>query len=357
MTITQFSERKARGNPIKGKSGKESGWLDVGEIETRGEKLYVVDFGFLGDPEEGTAVELRSGSYRGQVKILSFGFDRRVSRFRLSRSEGSGKIGQKIAEICVDTGVIAIARLTGSKKNAPPSAEKLKRAFEELAGSLKVGREKVLFARTGFGDGKFAGFELLRRGARVGIEIEFIRSKARYPFPTESKKKKPKASVLSGEKLHWAKIEDLWDPAWEAFRKGKEAGRNYFTKLSAGQSALLAIDIFNKSVLHMGGALKFFSGMHQPAVAEQLPAAYRLLDAKNYEKEFARLDAICGPFCRMENLNDQVNEMNRVGWGAEGKEVKRIEKTILGLLKSDPIENYIRRYVKAHPEDFLTKKD
>lgn len=97
-----------------------------------------------------------------------------------------------------------------------------------------------------------------------------------------------KAARLRGEKLHWALIEPIWDDYWEALKIDKETGLKFFLKLSPGQRSLVAIDILNKQILHMGGFRGFLTLFGAYLVAPEVETGYRRIEATPYASSLER---------------------------------------------------------------------
>lgn len=349
MNLAEFLHNKPGNSPTQGEPGKETGWLIVGELKITDGKACFVDTGYFGDKEETTVVKLRKDTYQVEVKVIEFGDDRRVSRLRIASKKVKARLGAKLDVACTDTANITVSDWATAAKATYEQKKKLIEPLgTNLAGLVTIGNG-ACFVSSGFGDGQFPIFALLNGPETIGCEVEFLATDTPYPFKVEHVDKEQQAD----ETFHWSKIESIWDETWEELKKGNEEGRAYFKTISPGRRALVAIDIFNKALLHLGGIQSFFSTAYGAAVAEQVLAGYKLIGAREYAEQFERLFDLAKPVSEAGDFRARRAAWATFRMSAGAQAAYKIEDWILASLKSsDRIEKYIRTYVEAHPEDF-----
>lgn len=355
MTLSAYLKQSPRGNPIKGKTGKESPWLDVGELTFQGE-AQLTDADAFGDPNQGVILQIPKGKYALQVKVIAFGFDRRISRFKLLNSHDrlKAKVGPFLDELGIDSGVATLCDLKFVV--ALTLADKKELCAQDtlaLAAILTSHGGSVATLKTGFGDGVFPVHSLLVNNMQVGIETQFIRKDAPYPFKF---KKQREAMPTADRELHWSLIENIWDSAWNALRKDLTAAKHFFESITPGQRALLSINIFDKFLLRMSGIVDLFVFSYGESLPKEIAAGYRLLGATEHEKKFSELVHLCDPIIRESNLSRRADRYRTFVKTEQGKIAGKLEKWFVNAARRNAIEKYISSYLKLHPNDFPPEK-
>ena len=354
MSAKEFFGKRARGRAREGKVGVETEWLGLGHIELRAAgKIHVVDPIYFGNVKEGCLIGLQKGRYEVEVKCLEFGWDRRVSRFRMALRGVQSQLGRKVDEAFTDTASVTIANAAAAVSTSDKQREEMYEAIgEALAGVSRVNQNLVVYVASGFGDGRFPVHQRLDGDRKIcGFEIEFIPQNAPYPFKSTANPQLEEEENLDRD-IIWIATKHLRDEAWKAMTKGNAKARAFFKTLTPGQRAFLAIDYFQNLVRFSGSAGRFFVNEFGAAVTEEVLAGYKLLGAKEHYRQFKVLFDLAHPYSLHESFEDRMCRYDRVERGESGKALRALTKWFIAKRKSDPIDVYMRRYVNAHPEDF-----
>lgn len=196
-----------------------------------------------------------------------------------------------------------------------------------------------------------------------------------------------KVAKLRGERLHWALVEPMWDDYFEARRAGEDKLSEFLAKLSRGHRALVAINIFTKNILHLGGfRAELANEFSRDALFHhEVHEGYILLGATDYARlvESAisqnagtrpKIEALAAK--RKENFAERERRKLRVGTRAMADHLSRF----MGLLNEESaiqqqldaelnrlsteferlchsrktrIEGFVESYVASHPEEFF----
>ena len=347
--------------------GQETDWLVVGHIDLLFGKVAVVDSSYAAGQCVGSMHRISSGRYQAKVKVMEYGRDRHVSRFRLCSHEEGTALGRKVGEIGIDSAraVIWDAPFAGDYRSRKPSLLKDVQAAQErlwvppkrnLCSVGKIARtrgSKLIVVETGFGDGSFPIHEIRGGGKRVGLELVFIEPGQPYPFEVRSAPALDEEAKAE-EALHWSLIESCWDDAWSALRLGSDATRKFFEQLTPGRRAMLAIDLFSKEVLLMGGIHPFFSGWSKDVLADEVLAGFRLLGAEEYSRRFEQVHLLCRPVAEIKDLNAQNKAAMALFHGPSGESLYGFDDWFREAMRDRErrIGPFIRAYTNLHPEDF-----
>lgn len=332
--------------PVPNAPGVASEWLWWGEFTHSGGRLRLVDASLFASAGEGVDVALKSGKYEILVKMISFGRDRRSAALRISPAGSQGKRKKKSERLAIDAGkAFFFPAKFGAALQSGELPEEFKRLRDEaveksfLLGAVGGGVFGAL--PTGFGDGSYRVFAL--EGG--GLEVTFLSAKVLYPF--EVRRVSPEQEAA--ERLHWGFIESLWDPAWAAIKEGDEATRRFFQTLTRGQRALLAIDIFNKTVLRIGPEA-FIHGTAARTLGCEVGTAYQTLGADEYfEKSKSFLETV--PTALASTPAERM-ERRRAYRRDNFFKAREFVDWFEFEMKTNPIERRIVAYVEAHPEEF-----
>ncbi len=190
-----------------------------------------------------------------------------------------------------------------------------------------------------------------------------------------------KAGSLSGEGLHWALIAKIWDDYFEQLNAGSKDILSSLPTLSNGQRALIAIDIFGKSV-HLGGVSFFLANqVGVDVLAAEVANGFELLVAKPYSDVFERVMLIARDLIQLNlrsaEKNRTYSEAKKLGnseaikkasqeftaalelkteWEQSNDEVMSAfteEFNVLQMSAEFRIESYIEAYVCEHPDEFF----
>lgn len=167
--------------------GRESKWLLVADIDMTSGEVW------LGDPTlapsliDGIVVELARGVYRVEMRIMDYGDDRRVSRFRLvlAAADRTG-LGAQIGMTGTDTALIGVIdNGAGAAFDSDETARIVDRKLQSAEWYARIRIDEpaldMVAISSGFGDGEYRVFEIRDQGARAGLEIEFIGPHEPYP--------------------------------------------------------------------------------------------------------------------------------------------------------------------------------
>lgn len=200
MTLDEFWARPpaASANSAASSSrptppGLESDWLDWCPFTLRGPAFLVVDAAFAPSEDDGLRVPGLPGEYLLQVRVMTYGRDRRFSRLRAVRRGAVPTRGERLGETWTDTARTGVCDLQTFRvawgDDDEASGEKLSAALETEAdfgmAAFDANAGAVLpFVASGFGDGTYEVHALVEGGRAVGFEVEFIAPDEPYPFDT-----------------------------------------------------------------------------------------------------------------------------------------------------------------------------
>ena len=159
----------------------ESNWLVLCPLRLVSGKLWVLDPTLF----EGEVIPLPPGEYQVLAKVMDWSDDRRVSRLRVVgpvQVDGA-VLGTQVGEVGVDFAQVGV----GDWERCTSGAEALDEASQnrvvaaldtmELYGVAywdEHGEVPMPFVQSGFGDGTFPIYEIVRDSVRVGVEVVFI---------------------------------------------------------------------------------------------------------------------------------------------------------------------------------------
>ena len=367
MKLSRFLQDVVSERPSQGMCGCESPWLRVGDVDLSLEKIALGDSSSTARKKAGSSYKLQHGRYHVDIKVVAYASDRRVSRFRICSEDLAPSLGRRLGNIGVDSACIVawdapyagdfrirrdqwMKEVETAQRRLWPSPSQNKLCIVAKTG---VARRKLILVQTGFGDGSFPIHELRRAGRRVGLELLFINPGTRYPFEVEQS---PPVDdqVKADQELHWSLIENYWDGAWAAFKKGSETTRAYFGQLSPGRRALLALDIFHKRLAR--GSLYVFCTMQQAGdvLIDEILSGYKLLRAKEYVERFEVVHTLCREAAGIADLRAKIAAVDAVFSRDNLKRLIEFQEWFMGADK-DPrlrIEPLLRAYVESQREDF-----
>lgn len=185
------AELRPPDRPRHGQAGIESDWLLLGEFDLLSGRMIAVDVR-AGSPEDSPVVDLPPGRYRAECRGVAYGCGRWVSRLRAVREGCDGLLGAVVGEAWADVANIGLADLEpfAVYSAALLEAEAGAPIFRRLESITTVGMLHLdppggawmPLVESGWGDGTFPVFELVDRGERVGLEVEFIPHGTPYPW-------------------------------------------------------------------------------------------------------------------------------------------------------------------------------
>jgi hypothetical protein len=130
------------------------------------------------------------GTYAVQCRAARFGNDTRISALRAFPEGMLTKRGEKLKEIPVDCGGIAVVDIDVVHASMNENRERETEWFDDVlyhSGTVEVAKWKptktdIPYVDSGFGDGSYPVYELKCDGKVVGLEAVFIEEDAEYPF-------------------------------------------------------------------------------------------------------------------------------------------------------------------------------
>jgi hypothetical protein len=180
VKLAEFLRKNKRGDPPAGTVGVESDWLEVGTFEVTTGSLWAGD-PFVCNSEDGSVVEVPTGSYVVRAKVMDFAGRKQVSRMRVvQQSAVNPALGKEVGETGTDTAMIAVCDMAALDAAIGRDSER----FQELVTgydyedcgivefTMKI-PVSMPYVSTGT-DGGWPVFELKVGRRRVGIELEFI---------------------------------------------------------------------------------------------------------------------------------------------------------------------------------------
>ena len=129
-----------------GPASPQATWWKVGELKIRSGVLEAGD-PCVFDSDESALIRLPKGTYAVEIRELEFFGGTWTSRLRVA-SDVEGTLAGEIASVCIDSGEFGV----GDRKDYGPS----------------------VVEDSGFGDGCYAIYEILKGSGRVGIEVVFL---------------------------------------------------------------------------------------------------------------------------------------------------------------------------------------
>lgn len=194
MDLRAYLEQPGDRSPQSGALGVETDWLPFCQIELKSGRLMVGDASFI--PSMGHrplfVTDLPSGVYAVDAKVLDYGDDRRISRFRVLKANLPPPTpGECLGATWVDTAKLGICDLEVYLAAAGEDLRQAIEAYEAAYWNLTRPTVVILDAsvgavmpvvRSGFGDGTYPVFALDEVGGRAGIEVLFIPQDMPYPF-------------------------------------------------------------------------------------------------------------------------------------------------------------------------------
>lgn len=364
MKIATYLKKEITQMPFKGMRGRESDWLDVTELPLLNGKVSVVDASCAAQSSCASTHKCSSGCYMVSVKLMEYGCDRRVSRIRLCLPKSQPDLGRKTGEIGVDCATIGIwdaPFASDYHRNKEACLKKIAIAGRKLClpwkrrlcvnARLTAGGGSMVIAETGFGDGTYPIYELRHVGKRVGLEIVFIKPEQRYPFEVE-KPAELDETTRSDEALHWSAIEKYWKKGCESLDRGGKAAHQFFGKLEPGQSALLAIDMFNKELLH--GGMYTFALSRRAVLLKEILAGYKLLGANDYWERIQAVASILEPITGIDDFRAKLEVVDALFSGATLKSLIGFQEWFAESMQDEErrVEKFVRRYIESHPDEF-----
>ncbi len=272
--------------------------------------------------------------------------------------------------------VLRSARLRRASLNMRQKAQiddRFEKAYDKINEGRKTSLHSFLIA---YLKQHPADFFTSTVAAQAGAAVE-----TDYRVPRE------KVERLRGKALHWALIEPVWDDYFEARRAGEDKFSEFLAKLSPGQRALVAINIFTKNVLHLGGlraelANEFTGG---ELFHREVQDGYALLCANDYVRlvacalarsEEIRPEAMALDAKLKEGFAERERRRLRVGTKAMADHLSRFmeffnqkaaiqqqldielnklsaEFKCLCDSRKTRIESHIEAYVASHPAEFF----
>jgi len=273
-----------------------------------------------------------------------------------------------------------------------PAVLKSRRRRQKVLAGIKTSQTDKLF------DAPFYDLEERKRSCLGTLRLKYLKAhpeefvlpagQAEESLLTPSAQardyrvSRKKVETLRGEKLHWALIAKVWDEYWEPLKAGKQQIVDFLPALSKGQRALIAIDILNKNVLHLGGLVSFFGTQAGADVlTAEAAAGFHLLKARPYQDLFKRAIAVGGDLTRLGREVAEAHSMvsaakqtgaesaiqaARQNWNAVFNQKRKREAALAeslealteqfaALLQSPDknIERFLEAYVDAHPGEFM----
>jgi hypothetical protein len=174
----------------QGAPGVESDWLFHCEFELQGRRLQMLDVYMAGNDDSGVILDASPGVYIVEARVITYGIDRRISRVRVHPKGQAVTRGKLAGEIGVDLAAVAICdvdRLAGWARDHQAEwqrwGDKLWFGRTVRAGlyTCEPANTVVPFVDSGFGDGTYPVYYLIDDGRPVGLEAEFIPTRAPYP--------------------------------------------------------------------------------------------------------------------------------------------------------------------------------
>jgi hypothetical protein len=309
-----------------------------------------------GSPEERVTIRLPKGEYRVEVKVISFGWDQRFSRLRMCSTGDRVKLGKQLDKVPIDAGSLCFFHSkTGAFLVKPKVRDRLAKMWQSSADRKYAFHSRIArnagplgMLSTGFGDGRYPVKQLNKGAAVVGFEIVFLSSDSEYPFEVPNVSE----AQIEDEKLHWAQFEDLWDPAWAAFKESPQATERFFAGLTSGQRALLAIDVFNKILLNMG-MHQFLRTPSVRVISGEVLRGYNTLGAVEYAQRFEPVLHVI-PVLGTEVSAHEKHKIFQAVQRDNYELLSSFEDWFETHMKDEDsrIEKFIRAYVETHPADF-----
>jgi hypothetical protein len=173
--------------------GRESEWTEIAQLDLTSGKLIVGDVQFVPNLDDSLLVDLPSGTYSVQRKLVTYGQDTRVAALRVILLDATGDREGQIGSTWTDTATMGVSDYSaatgalsalGQDEFHDRVLSAVHQATGEPVGVVTWVRDhaEMPFAASGFGDGLYPVYELVTDGDRVGVEVEFIAQGTPYPF-------------------------------------------------------------------------------------------------------------------------------------------------------------------------------
>jgi hypothetical protein len=136
------------------------------------------------------------GVYTVECRGVQYAGDLRIAGVRAFPAGAKVTRGEKIKEIPVDLGGIAVVDIA----TLEPSTKEVEEEYMDWLEDVLYGSNgesqtatqvweptgtKIPVVASGFGDGSYPVYQLVRNGTVVGLEAEFIAAGSPFPFETE----------------------------------------------------------------------------------------------------------------------------------------------------------------------------
>ena len=158
-------------------------WNEVTTIEIEGKTLLVKDAMIMLEQDEETPewpyVNCEPGEYIFEIHVPSPFF---AHRARIRKIDSEPERGKEIGSVDVDHAFIGIIDyekfLKAVKKNYEGYGDWTAMEFDDelginFSGEIDFDEAKLLYVKSGDGDGTYPCFELVQNGIQVGIECVF----------------------------------------------------------------------------------------------------------------------------------------------------------------------------------------
>ena len=174
--------------------GTQSEWLFLCDYKVYGNFLQLIEKRLLGDLRGGVIVELASGMYVIEAQVITYAEARHISRMRVCPQGIECSLGDKIDEVHVVEGGLAISDVDALARalDADPKGfrdwhKDLLIESYEVAGVAywPRGNMEFPFVEGGFGEDYYPVYALMAGAKAAGVEVEYIPPGT--PYPTRSK--------------------------------------------------------------------------------------------------------------------------------------------------------------------------
>jgi len=162
----------------RSRHGVESDWLLHCEFRVTSGRLWIGDpCGLHGD--DGCVINVAPGTFRVEAKVMDFGGDLYVSRFRVFPSGVDVATGAEIGQTGTDSAAIGVADIesaeAGKAMEGDDVYERLDEEISDRCGVVELQNgAKVPWVNSGLGDGSAPVIALMSQGQVVGLEQEFM---------------------------------------------------------------------------------------------------------------------------------------------------------------------------------------
>lgn len=159
-------------------------WNEVTRLEVRGNRLMIKDaMVMLSENEvetEWPTIACIPDEYIMEINVPKPFYAHRV---RIRKAESDPKLGNEFGKVSVDNGFIGIIDykpfFTAVKKDYESYEEWTMMELDQeltinFSGEIKFNNEKLVYVKSGDGDGNYPVYELVENKKLVGIECVFI---------------------------------------------------------------------------------------------------------------------------------------------------------------------------------------